>query len=120
MRYRTLLALALISLPLAACGATANRPPLSDTETQSPPPPPELPADIRACGEKRYKGEIRKYPEGEVARILSREGDKLDKVSSCLARLICSTKRYRKLLSKVESETLCPGDAARLGGKPLR
>lgn len=104
---------------LAACGANVNKPPLT-AANDTPPPPPELPADIRACIEKKYVGEVRKYTTGEMLRIVKLEGNKLDKVGSCLRRLICSTIEYRVLISKVEGEKLCEGSAQRLGGQKLR
>lgn len=90
---------------LAACG-DQDRPRL--VADDRPPPPPELPADIRACVERKYEGEARNYSAGEMLRIVKREGNKLDKVGACLRRLICSTIEYRVLISKVEGETLCP------------
>lgn len=99
------LALVLTSLSLAACGGGPERPRL--VEESTPPPPPELPADIRACPAASYRGEIRKYSVGEVAKLLKAESNKVDRVSACLRRLICSTAEYRALVSKVEGEKLC-------------
>lgn len=95
-----------MSPTLAACGANPERPRLV-TEAAPPPPPPELAADIRACIEKKYEGDVRKYTVGEVLRIVKGEGNKIDKMAGCLRRLICSTREYRALISKVEGETLC-------------
>jgi len=100
-----ILALVSMSLSLAACGADPERPRLVAEFT--PPPPPELPADIRACAAAPYKGEIRKYSVGEVAKLLKAESNKVQRVSACLRRLICTTKEYRALISKVEGEQLC-------------
>jgi len=100
-----ILALVSTSLSLAACGPDAEKPRLVAEST--PPPPPELPADIRACPVDSYKGEWRNYPVGEVAKLLKAESNKVDRLSYCLRRLICSTKEYRALIAKVEGEQLC-------------
>lgn len=107
MPYRKLAALVLTSLWLAACGANNENPAPLSPIAASPPPPPELPADIRRCTARKYAGEIRGYSESEVARILAAEGNKVERVSACLQRLICTTLSYRVLISKVEGEQLC-------------
>ena len=105
MRYRILALLVLTSLPLAACG-DGDKPRLLAEST--PPPPPELPADIIACPAGRYRGEVRKYPAHEVAVLFERESQKVERVSACLRRLICSTKEYRAKIAQVHSEAVCP------------
>jgi hypothetical protein len=99
---------------LGACGVSPGRPALSDSAS-APPPPPEIAPDIRACTERRYAGQVRDYSTGEIMKILKAEGNKVDRLSGCLARLICSTQDYRVLVSKVEGEALC--DRSRLPGK---
>lgn len=96
---------------LAACGANNQPLPPISNAAASPPPPPELAADIRRCPASRFVGEVRKYTKSEVERIVRAEGDKVERVSACLRRLICTTIAYRVLLSKVEGEQLCPGYA---------